>query len=274
MKIHPTAVIEEGAEFHEDVEVGAYAFIGARVKIARGVRIHHHATIDGATTIGANCEFFPYACIGLKTQDLKYTGGFPGLIVGEGNVFREFSTVHTATKEGDYTRIGDGNFFLGYSHIAHDCQIGNGVIVSNNGGLAGHVVVDDKAVIGGFAGVHQFCRLGKHAMLGAYSKLIHDVPPFLIADGNPAVVRSINRVGLERSGYGEEGMERIKQIYRIFYREGLNRAQALEKLSRRADADAAETQAFLRFATDSKRGFAPGYSHIRDEMNANGKQSG
>lgn len=257
-RIHPTAIIESGAELGAEVEVGAYAFVGARVQLGAGSRIHHHATVDGRTTLGPGCELFPYACVGLKTQDLKFQGGVPGLRVGARNVFREFVTVHTATGDGDCTVIGDDNHFLAYTHIAHDCVVGSHVVTSNHAAFAGHVQVGDHVVVGGFAGVHQFCRIGAHAMVGGWSKLVQDVPPFLIADGNPAVIRGFNRIGLERAGFSAEQIERVKTIHRLLYRAGLNRSQALEQLAARPDATSAELGALLAFARASERGFCAG----------------
>src|SRR5688572_17954793 len=173
--LHPTAIIESGAELGEGVEVGAYAFVGAGVVLGAGTKLHHHASVEGNTVVGAQCEVFPYACIGGKTQDLKFKGGNPGLRIGERNVFREYVTVHAATFDGDFTRVGSDNVFLVSSHIAHDCVLGNRIIMSNGVVLAGHVIVDDHVVIGGYGGVHQFCRVGAHAMLSAMAKLVQDL---------------------------------------------------------------------------------------------------
>jgi UDP-N-acetylglucosamine acyltransferase len=257
-KIHPTAIIEPGARLGAGVEVGAYAYVGGDVTLGAGTRLHHHATVEGLTTIGAACEIFPYALIGGKTQDLKFKGGRPGLRIGDRNVFREYATVHTATHDGDFTLIGSNNTILAYCHIAHDCTVGDEIVMSNYSGLAGHVTVEDHVVIGAYGGTHQFCRIGAYAMLSATAKLVHDLPPFFIADGAPAVVRSFNKVGLERQGYTAEQLERVKQIYRVLYRDGLNRTQALEKLAAHASAATPEFQRMLAFARDSERGLAPG----------------
>lgn len=256
--IHPTAIIESGAQLGPDVELGAYAFVGAGVTLGAGTRLHHHATVEGNTVLGEACEIFPYACIGGKTQDLKYKGGNPGVRIGRRNVFREFTTVHAATDDGRFTTVGDHNTILAYTHIAHDCVVGSHTIMSNYTGLAGHVVVEDHVVIGAYGGVHQFCRIGAHAMFSACSKLVQDLPPFFIADGAPATVRSINKVGLERHGFTPEQLDRVKQIHRILYRDGLNRTQALEKLAEHPDAATDEFQRMLTFAKTSERGLAPG----------------
>lgn len=257
-QIHPTAIIETGARLGNDLEIGAYAFVGHGVSLGAGTRLHHHASVEGNTELGERCEVFPYACIGGKTQDLKYKGGNPGLRVGDRNVFREHVTVHCATGEGDFTRLGSDNVLLATCHVAHDCVLGSHIVMSNGAVLAGHVVVEDRVVIGGYGGIHQFCRLGAFSMLSATAKLVHDLPPFFIADGTPAEVRAINRVGLERNGFTAEQLERVKQIHRILYRDGLNRSQALEKLAVHAQAQTEEFQRVLAFAKSSERGLAPG----------------
>lgn len=256
--IHSTAVVEPGAQLGSDVEIGAFAYVGAGVTLGDGTKLHHHASVEGRTSLGRECEVFPYACLGGKTQDLKYKGGSPGLRIGDRNVFREYVTVNAATNDGDFTTIGNQNTALAYGHIAHDCVVGNGVVMSNSVMLAGHVVVEDHVVIGGGGGVHQFCRLGAHSMLSAMAKLVQDLPPFFIADGTPAVVRAYNKVGLERNGYTPEQIERVRRLYRVLYRDGLNRTQALEQVERHADAGTPELQRMLVFARSSDRGLAPG----------------
>ncbi len=259
-RIHPTAIVEPGVQLGQDVEIGAYAYAGGTAVIGDGSRLHHHATVEGNTVLGKACEVFPYACIGSKTQDLKFKGGNPGLRVGDRNVFREYVSIHCATNDGEFTRLGDGNNILAYGHVAHDCVLGHGIIMSNGAVLAGHVTVGDHAVLGGYAGVHQFCRIGEHAMLSACAKLVQDLPPFFIADGVPASVRAFNKVGLERHGYTPAQLERVKQIFRILYRDGLNRTQALEKLAAHESAATSEFARVLAFAKESSRGLAPGGS--------------
>ena len=258
MAIHPTAIVEAGAQLGADVDLGAYSFVGHEVVLGDRACLHHHASVEGRTSLGSGCQVFPYACIGGKTQDLKYKGGNPGVRIGARNVFREYFTVHAATFDGDFTVIGSSNTVLAYSHIAHDCVIGNHCVMSNGTMLAGHVIVEDHVIIGGYGGVHQFCRLGAYAMLSATAKLVQDLPPFFIADGTPAVVRAYNKVGLERNGHTAEQLDRVKQIFRILYRDGLNRSQALEKLSAHADVATAEFQRVIAFAKKSERGIAPG----------------
>jgi len=257
-KIHPTAIVEPTAELGEGVEIGALAFVGAGVRLGAGTKIYHHGTIEGNTVLGRECEVFPYACLGAKTQDLKYKGGNPGVRIGDRNVFREYVSVHAATNDGDFTVIGSDNLFLAYTHVAHECVLGNHIIMSNYAGLAGHVHVEDHALIAAYGGVHQFCRVGLHAMIGGAAKVVQDVPPFFIIDGSPATVRTINKVGLERCGYTPEQMNNIRQIFRILYREGLNRSQALERLESHASSGSAEFTHILNFARKSDRGLAPG----------------
>ena len=257
-RIHPTAIVEPGAQLGTDVELGAYAYVGAEAVIGDGAKLHHHASVEGRTSLGSQCEVFPYACIGGKTQDLKYKGGRPGLQIGDRNVFREYVTIHCATNDGEFTRIGSDNVLLATCHVAHDCVLGDHIIMSNGAVLAGHVIVENHVVIGGYGGIHQFCRLGAYAMLSATAKLVHDLPPFFIADGTPAEVRAINKVGLERNGFAPDQLDRVKQIHRILYRDGLNRTQALEKLAAHPLAASAEFQRVLTFAKSSERGLAPG----------------
>lgn len=256
-KIHPTAIIEPGAQLAPDVEVGAYAYVGGSVTIGAGTRLHHHASVEGNTTLGTACEIFPYACIGGKTQDLKYRGGNPGLRVGDRNVFREYVTIHCGTKDGEFTTIGSDNVLLASCHIAHDCVIGSHIVMSNGAVIAGHVTIEDHVVVGGYGGVHQFCRVGAYAMLSAFAKLVQDLPPYFIADGTPAEVRVINKIGLERNGFTPERLDRVKQLHRILYRDGLNRSQALEKLAAHPQAESEEFRHMLTFAKTSARGLAP-----------------
>ncbi|KXU35065.1 acyl-[acyl-carrier-protein]--UDP-N-acetylglucosamine O-acyltransferase [Cephaloticoccus primus] len=257
-RIHPTALVSPAAELGEGVEIGAFAYVGAGVRLGAGTRLHHHASVEGDTELGPHCEVFPFCSIGAKTQDLKYKGGQPGVRIGSHNVFREYVSVHAATADGDLTRIGSHNHILAYCHVAHDCQLGDHIIMSNSVGLAGHVVVEDYAVLGAVCGVHQFCRIGAYAMVSAYAKVVQDIAPFVIADGQPAVIRAINKVGLERRGFAGEPLERVKQLYRILFREGLNRSQALERIAAHPLAQSAEFQRMREFAAKCTRGLAQG----------------
>ena len=252
-KIHPTAVIDPAAQIGEGCEIGPYCVIGVDVDLGAECWLQHHVSLSGPSKIGRGNQFFAFSSIGQKTQDLKYAGEPTHLAVGEGNCFREFVTVHRGTAPGSVTRIGSGGNFLAYAHIAHDCVVGDGVIFSNNGTLAGHVEVGDHAIIGGLTAVHQFCRIGAYALTGGCSKIVQDVPPFMIADGNPAKVRSYNKVGLERHGFSEENQRAIKEAYRLIYRSALNLQQAVEQI--RAELPATPELARLTaFVTSSPRG--------------------
>ena len=251
--IHPTAIIDPSAKVGEGCNIGPYCIVGEGVELGSGCWLQHHVTVMGPSRIGSGNRFFAYSSIGQPTQDLKYAGEPTYLEVGNENVFREFVTVNRGTAVGAYTKIGSRCNFLAYSHVAHDCTVGNDVIFSNNGTIAGHVEVGDHAVIGGLTAVHQFCRIGAHVITGGCSKIVQDVPPYMIADGNPAEVRGLNRVGLERRGFSEESMKGLRQAYKILYRSGLNQQQALEQLEAEGDLGE-EVRGLVSFIKESKRG--------------------
>ena len=251
--IHSSAVIDPGAILGEDLEIGPYCVVGPGVKLGDRCRLQSHVVIQGPTTIGAENEFYPYACLGQRSQDLKYTGEPTYLEIGDGNTFREFTTVHRATAPGGVTRVGHRGNFLAYTHIAHDCIVGDEVVFSNNGTLAGHVEVEDRAVIGGLTAVHQFCRVGRLAITGGCSKIVQDVPPFMMADGNPGSIRHINQVGLERAGIEKATIRAIKDAFRILYRSDLNTAQALERMHAELGS-LPEIQQLIDFVAGSRRG--------------------
>jgi len=255
-QIHSTAIIEPGAELDDDVIIGPYAYIGPHVKIGKGTQVMHHATVDGGTSMGENNEVHPYAYVGGKTHDLKYKGGVQGLEIGSCNVFREFTTVHCATSEGQITSLRDDNLILAYSHIAHECQVGSHLVMSSHSALGGHVEVGDHVNIGWGAGVHQFCRIGDYAMVGAASKVVQDVPPYMISDGSPAGVRTSNKVGLERAGYSKDEIALVRRMFKVFYKEGLNRRQAAGKLEAAGVADSEIVVRFLDFLKTSERGLS------------------
>lgn len=251
--IHPTAIVHPSAELGTGVAVGPYCIVEADVVIGDDCWLQHHVTLCGPTRLGRENRLYAYASIGQQTQDLKYRGEPTHLVVGDSNTFREFTTVHRGTAPGSTTRIGNKGNFLAYSHIAHDCEVSDSVIFSNNGTLAGHVQVGDHAVIGGLTAVHQYCRIGRFAITGGCSKIVQDVPPFMIADGNPAEVRGINRVGMERHGFTEEEMRAVKEAYRAIYRSELNVKQAAERL-RAQGTSTPEVQQLLDFIAASERG--------------------
>lgn len=237
MAIHPTAIIENGAILGTGVSVGPYAYIGAHVQMGDHCVVEHHATIDGYTTLGKNNIIYPYSFLGAKTHDLKFKGGICRLEIGDNNTFREYVSVHTATGNGQATVIGQNNYILAFSHIGHDCHLGNNIIMSAQVAVGGHVMIEDDANIGGNSSIHQFCRVGAYAMVGGHSFLKKDVPPFMIACGVPAEVKSYNRIGILRRGFSEEERILIKQLFKTFYESNLNRSQALEKVMQWSQLD-------------------------------------
>ena len=251
--IHPTAIIDPGAVIGDGCEIGPYCVIGPQVELGAGCWLQHHVSLSGPSKIGPGNRFHAFSSIGQRTQDLKYVGEPTYLEIGAENCFREFVTVNRGTAPGSYTRIGSRGNFLAYSHVAHDCTVGDSVIFSNNGTIAGHVIVEDFAVIGGLTAVHQFCRIGRHAITGGCSKIVQDVPPFMIADGNPAEVRGYNKVGLQRHGFSEDSVKAIKDAYRTIYRSKLNLQQAIEEM--RAELPPfPEVEQMLTFISNSPRG--------------------
>ena len=250
---HSSAIIAEGAIVPASCSVGPFSVIGPNVVLGENCVIHSHVVIDGHTTIGEGNEIYPFASIGLKSQDLKWKGGVTRTTIGDRNTIREYVSVHSATGDGEFTAIGNDNYILAYCHIAHNVVVGNRVVMSNLATLAGHVVVGDHVVLGGMAGIHQFCRVGRNAMVGGCSKVTQDVPPFMLADGNPAEIRMINKVGLERNGFGESVVSSIKKAYRFLYREGNTLSVALAKIE--ADIPPSpEIQHLVEFARTSPRG--------------------
>ncbi|MBI2949385.1 MAG: acyl-ACP--UDP-N-acetylglucosamine O-acyltransferase [Verrucomicrobia bacterium] len=253
--VHPTAIIHAKAQIAPNCDIGPYCVIGEHVVLGEGCRLHSHVVIDGHTTLGRGNEIFPFASIGLKTQDLKWKGGLTRTQIGESNTFREYSTVHSATGDGEVTLVGSYNHLLAYSHIAHNVSLGSHVIMSNVATLAGHVVVEDHAVIGGLAAVHQFCRIGKMAIVGGCSKVVQDVPPFMLADGNPAETRTINKVGLERNGVSDEAQAALKQAFKILFRDGLTITNALDRIEAELPP-LPEIRHLVQFARSSERGLS------------------
>ena len=250
---HPTAVIHPRAKIGEGCVIGPFCVIGEHVVLGDRCTLHSHVVVDGHTTLGPGNQLFPFACVGLQSQDLKYKGGITRTEIGEQNTFREHVTIHSATADGGVTRVGSHNHLLAYSHIAHDVRLGSHIIISNVGTLAGHVTVGDHAVIGGLAAVHQFCRIGKFSMIGGCSKVVQDVPPFMIADGNPAQTRTINKIGLERNGIDASVQSSLKQAYKILFRDGLTVSNAATKIEATLPSSP-ELQHLLEFARTSERG--------------------
>ena len=237
----------------EGCEVGPYCVVGEGVHLGAYCCLQNHVTVMGPSRFGPRNRFYSFSSVGQQTQDLKYAGEPTHLEVGSDNTFREFVTVNRGTAPGSRTRIGSGGNFLAYSHIAHDCVVGDNVIFSNNGTIAGHVEVGNNAIIGGLTAVHQYCRIGAYAITGGCSKIVQDVPPYMIADGNPAEIRGINRVGLERHGFGPETLKLLKDAYRILYRSKLNLQQAVSRLQEQLP-DEPELVLLVEFLNSSNRG--------------------
>lgn len=257
--IHPTALIDPAAELAADVAVGPYAVIGPHVRIGAGSRIGAHCVIEGRTSIGPGNRIFQFASIGAAPQDKKYAGESTRLEIGAGNTIREFVTINTGTvQDAGVTRLGDDNWIMAYVHIAHDCQLGSHTILANAVQLAGHVHIGDWAVIGGITGVHQYVRVGAHAMAGFQTRLSQDLPPFITASGNPAAAQGINAEGLRRRCFSPERIAAIKHMYRLIYRQGLPldaARQAIQAQSASGDADmAADARLMLGFLANASRG--------------------
>src|SRR6266545_3890002 len=235
-------------EFRRSFAIRHWSFV-----IMSDVKIHPSAIIDSGAEIGAGTIVGPYCVIGQQTQDLKYRGEPTYLEIGDENTFREFATAHRSTTSEGKTRIGNRGNFLAYSHIGHDCTVGDGVIFSNNGTLGGHVQVGDHAVMGGLTAVHQFCRIGRFAITGGCSKIVQDIPPFMIADGNPAEIRGINLIGLERKNFPPESVKLIKEAFRLIYRSKYNTRQAVEAM-RKELPQTEEITEIIKFIEQSERG--------------------
>src|SRR5207249_4679504 len=253
--IHSTAVVYPKAQVGADCEIGPYCVVGENVVLGPRCRLHAHVIIDGHTRLGEGNEIFPFASIGLKTQDLKWKGGLTRTEIGDHNTFRECVTINSATGDGEVTRVGSNNHILAYCHVAHNVVLGNRIIMSNVATLAGHVVVEDCAVVGGLAAVHQFCRLGKMSIVGGCSKVVQDVPPYMLADGNPAETRTVNKIGMERHGVSEAAQAALRQAYKVLFREGLAIPNALARIETEVPA-LPEIGELARFVRASERGLS------------------
>ena len=240
--IHPTAIVDASASLDEDVTIGPYSIIGAKVRVGAGTRIASHVVVGARATLGQRNQVFQFASIGEIAQDRKYAGEPTTTLIGDDNVFREYVSVHAGTmQDRGETSIGSNNLFLAYSHVAHDCVIGSHTTWSNNAQVAGHVSVGDWVVMGAFAGVHQYCRVGAHAMLAAFAVVLQDVPPYTIVQGYPAQPRGTNSEGLRRRGFTAEDILAVRRAYKTLYREGWPLDEAKARL-----ADAAQTSAVIR----------------------------
>jgi len=230
--IHKSAIVGKKAKIADDVHIGPFCTVGDGVMIKRGTRLISHIVVEGNTEIGEDCEIYPFASLGLPPQDLKYKNEPTGLKIGNSNIIREYVTIHRGSVNGDgLTETGDSNFFMAYVHIAHDCKIGNSIIMANAATLAGHVVVEDFAVLGGLLAVHQFTRIGTFAMVGGFSGIGQDIPPYTMASGARAKLYGLNVIGLKRHGFSEEAVNNLKKAYKILFREKKTLKDALKKIS-------------------------------------------
>lgn len=254
MKSHPTAIVDPKARIASDVEIGPYAVIGPHVEIGLGSRIGPHAVITGHTCIGARNRIFQFCSIGEIPQDKKYQGEPTRLEIGDDNTVREFCTFNCGTaQDAGVTRVGNGNWFMAYVHLAHDCQIGSNTIFANNAQLAGHVHVGDHVILGGYTGVHQFCRIGAHSITGIGTVVLQDVPPYITASGDTAKPYGVNVEGLKRRGFSAGTVTKLKRAYKTLYRSGLTLEQARRELGRQA-VDCPEVQVIVEFLAGASRG--------------------
>lgn len=253
VSIHPTAVVSDGAKLGKGVKIGPYCVVEENVQLGDQCVLHSHVVLRGPSVFGKGNIFHPFCVAGGQSQDLKYKGEPTWLRVGDSNEFREFCTLNRGTSRNEETVVGSSNHFLAYTHVAHNCTVGSHCIISNNGTLGGHVTVEDYVVIGGFGAIHQFCRIGRHAMVGGCTKIVQDVPPYLIADGNPAEVRTVNVVGLQRRGFSETQIRVLRRGLRILYDPALNTSQAVTELES-ALGKHREIKHIIEFARSSDRG--------------------
>jgi len=252
--IHETALINSGAEIDSNVDIGAYSIIGDNVFIGSGTVIGPHVVIDPFTTIGRNCRIFQYAALGTVPQSLKFEGEKTYVKIGNGTIIREFVTIHRGTGfGGGITEVGEENFLMAYTHIAHDCRVGRKVVMANSATLAGHITIGDHATIGGLVAVHQFVKIGEYAFVGGKSAVVKDVPPYVIAAGDRAELHGLNSVGLKRHGFSPTTLSLLKKTYRIIFRIGLTTNEAIERV--RAEVEQIpEVVNFIDFIRSSQRG--------------------
>ena len=252
--VHETAVVSPNAKIGKNVEIGPYSIIGDNVEIDDGTKIGPHVVIEGWTIIGKNNEIFHGASIGEDPQNIQYNGEKTHLFIGDNNIIRENVTIHRGTEEGGgETKIGSNNFIMAYCHVAHDCQLGNNIVMTNSATLGGHVTIEDNAVIAGLTTIHQYVRIGKTVMVGAHSKVVKDIPPYVLVDGSPAGVNGINVIGLRRNGVKPKLRKEIKRAYKILYRSDYNLDKAIEIMDQELDASE-EIEHFLRFLRNAQRG--------------------
>jgi UDP-N-acetylglucosamine acyltransferase len=255
MKIHPTAIISKKAKLSNEIEVGPYSVITDNVVIGEGVKIGSHCLIDGNTTIGKGCEFFTGTVIGSQPQDLKYKGENSTLEIGDYNIVREYCTFNPGTGENGKTIVGNNNLFMAYSHVAHDCRLGNNCVLANNGTLAGHVTIEDMAVVGGLVAIHQFVTVGRLSIIGGCSKVVQDIPPFSTCDGHPAEVFGLNLVGLRRHNINREAIKRLTHAFKVLFNSGLLMKHAVEIIEKEMPP-VSEVTYLVDFIKRSQRGIS------------------
>src|SRR5574337_622705 len=254
MSIHPTAIVHPKARIAENVEIGAYSVIGEHVSIGRDTKIASHVLIEGWTTIGERNRILSFSSLGAPPQDIGYKNEETYLIIGDDNVIRECATLHRATTKADRkTEIGNRNYLMAYSHVAHDCKLGNNIIMANSAGLAGHITIEDFAILGGIVGVHQHVRIGAYAMIGGQSAIVQDIPPYVSAAGNRAQLYGLNTIGLKRKGFTDETINSLKKAYKIIFRSGLTLDEALVQVAGEFPGSR-EVLYFVDFMKNSKRG--------------------
>lgn len=253
--VHASAVVAPEAELGAEVCIGPFCVVGPNVRLGDGVTLRSHVNVEGHTTLGAGCEVWPFASVGSKTQDLKFKGGAPRLNVGERTVIRECATLSCATDDGDATQVGAGCLIMAYCHVAHDCIVGDRVIMANGVTLAGHVMIEDDAILGGLTGIHQFVRIGRMSILGGFTKAVKDIPPYMMADGDPLKVFGPNKVGLERHGVAADTQKALKAAYKLVFRSDVTTAQALGRIEAEL-TPSPELRHFVEFIRASERGIA------------------
>jgi len=255
MQIHPSALVSQKAKIESSVSIGPYSIIGDNVIINADTVIGAHCVIEGNTTIGKGCEIFTGAVIGSRPQDLKFKGEDVFLEIGNNNIIREYCTLNPGTGQAGKTILGDNNLLMAYSHVAHDCRVGSGCVLANNSTLAGHVTIEDKAVIGGIVAIHQFVRVGMLSIIGGCSKVVQDIPPFSTCDGHPARVYGLNLIGLRRKGVSHESIKQIDQAFKLIFNSGLSSKHAIEKVEKEL-AKTEEINYLVNFVKSSERGLA------------------
>lgn len=265
MQIHPTATVSKKAKLADDIEVGPYSIISDNVVIDKGSKIGAHCVIEGNTTIGKSCQIFTGAVIGSRPQDLKYKGEKNYLEIGDNNIIREYCTFNPGTGEGGKTAVGNNNLFMAYSHIAHGCIVGNDCVIANNGTLAGHVTIEDKAVVGGLVGIHQFVQVGRLSIIGGCSKVVQDIPPYSTCDGHPARVYGLNLIGLRRNNIGKDAIEQLNRAFKILFNLGLSTRHAINKIEKEVQ-HTEEVFYLVNFIKNSQRGISHSCRQPKDTV--------